>query len=501
MLIASLGVLFLLLVNQNVFCDEEPPEDPLPPSNMTLRFSPFHLTNSFVGVIETTPNIQGNWINISTNDSCINVCANSTNITQNARGLVNCSFQLGSTNENCHVSYNLTLTCLWDETADEKGQDDYLVTFCKKLSFDDKVSGTILPTLNNTVHDSDVYYFESNGKSGFCFEVDSSSELDYKISFDDCDWGNINKVQLLDKHGNEISKKYRLYVTNDLTGVQYSFFMVKRKSGSSSNEISYNINLKKVRPLLLVHGISSKPTEEHDNYITLIKRNRIAFYNIYKDVSSWDEFKPAIPFPFPWDSEIGSYESFCDGASSLNAFNNKKTQNWFLGPVIMAHSMGGLLSVKQIQINASFALSLNGLVCLGTPFCGSVFGNSTVGLARYFKSFNDTSPENLIHLSRGTSYVLSRISNFPDVIRTLNYKKFIYSKIERDLYSPLCYISGEGDGIVSYCSSNIGGTLNWSDCEGEESGLRHTIMDELVLKDYNGRHKVIYNALKNLLNQ
>lgn len=508
MLIASLSVLLLLLVNQNAFCDEELPEDPLPERVERILFSPCNLTNGFYGILESSPDISEPWIHIlpqGTNENFIVIYADSTNILQGVRSQSICSFQLGSTNENCHVSVNEILVCFWDETADEKGENEDLVKFCKKLEFDCKTDGVLFESPNASTRDEDVYYLTTNGKSGFCFEVEGSDALDYEVSFDQGSWKSIKKIQLLNKNGNDIPNHFRLYVTNKIDGVQYSFLRIKRNNSSAHSSISYSITPKKVRPLLLVHGIRSEPTYARKNYIVddedEDEDDMIAFYFIYKEVSSWEEFNPVIPFPFPWNSYLGSYESYCTGGNSLNTFYKNKAETWYLGPVIMAHSMGGLLSVKQIQLNSTFASLLYGLVCLGSPFCGSDLGNSTVGISHYFSSLIDTSSDNIIYLSRGSSYVLSRMSSFPDIIKTLPYKEFIYSEISNDLLSPLCYFSGEGDGIVSYCSSNVGETLQWQNCNGKKSKLNHLDMHKLVLKKHNGEYRIIYDSLKNLLNQ
>ena len=508
-LIALLSFLLILFVNQNAFCDEEPPEDPLQERVERILFSPCNLTNVFYGILESSPDISEPWIHVlpqGTNENFIVIYADSTNILQSVRSQSICSFQLGSTNENCHVSFNLTLTCLWDETADDRGEDEYLVTYCKKLSFEDEVSGTILPTFNDTVHDSDVYYFESNGKSGFCFEMDSADELDYKVSFDDGDWENINKIQMLNKHGNEIPKNYRLYVTNELTGVQYSFVKIKRESGSSNDELSYKIKLRKARPLILVHGIEAFPTNEASTYILQDEKKnsktKIAFYYIYKSISAWNDFCPAIPFPFPWNSKIGSYESFCIGSSSLKSFCQRKNGTWYLGPVIMAHSMGGLLSVKQMEADASFANNVEGLVCLGSPFCGSDIGNSANLYSLVFGGVHNTSSQNIEHLSRGTSYVLNRIRFFPNAVHNLRHKDFLYGVIkDNNNFYRFCKYTGEGDGIVNCCSANVGETLHWEDCKGKEIQLNHIELDDMKLEHGIKNYTIIYNSLKDLIKQ
>ena len=508
--LASLIALIILLFAFNAFCDGDPPEeeDPLPFSTNVIIFSSCNLTNRFAGKLETTnPGISGNWIHIipqGGTNNFITVCALSTNRYHDVRNKVTCEFQMGNTNENCHVSVNETLVCLWDETADEKGQDEDLVTFCKKLSFDEEVSGTILPASNGTDHDSDVYYFESNGKSGFCFEVDSSDDLDYEISYNSGSWRSINKVQLLSAMGYNILYRYRLYVTNEIKNVQHSFLRVKRNNSSTDFEITYNITLKKARPLLLVHGIESRPIEEKDNYLVDDeKKDKIAFYYIYKDVSAWYDFAPCIPFPFPWNHGKGLYDFYCldSNSQSLSKFYLNKAGTWYLEAAIMAHSLGGILAVKQIENDASFANSVHGLVCLGSPFCGSIIGNYATLYAAIFGGVHETSTDNITHLARGSSHVLNRMRDFPDVIRNLHYKRFIYSDIKEGIFSRFLDRTGKGDGVVSYCSSNVGDTLHWYECKGEETELDHIKLDDLKLKEGNGKFKIIYDTLKNLIKQ
>lgn len=62
-------------------------------------------------------------------------------------------------------------------------------------------------------------------------------------------------------------------------------------------------------------------------------------------------------------------------------------------------------------------------------------------------------------------------------------------------------MTGKGDGVVSYCSSNVGDTLHWYDCKGEETELDHIKLDDLKLKEGNGKFKIIYDTLKNLIKQ
>ena len=500
--LASLIALIILLFAFNAFCDGDPPEeeDPLPFSTNVIIFSSCNLTNRFAGKLETTnPGISGNWIHIipqGGTNNFITVCALSTNRYHDVRNKVTCEFQMGNTNENCHVSVNETLVCLWDETADEKGENEDLVKFCKKLSFDDKMSGTILPTFNDTIHDSDVYYFESNGKSGFCFEVDSYEELNFRVSFDSGIWNDIEKARLFDSDGQDIPNHFRLYVSESHITHRYSFIKIYRKN-QSSTEINYNITLRKVRPLLLVHGISSEPKVASNNYY----HKGIAFQDIYDNISACEDIDPTVPFPFPWDSSDGSYDSYCNGDNSLSAYYTQKANNWYLGPVIVAHSMGGLLSVKQITSDSSFANKVCGIICLGSPFCGSDIANHTSVFADIFGGLNETSPINIAQLARGTPYVLQRLQNFPEALSNFTYVRFFYSTIKFYEYPKKIPLTGEGDGVVNFSSSNVGDTLHWFECKGIETHLKHTVMDELKLKKIEEKYEDIYDAIKNLINQ
>ena len=99
---------------------------------------------------------------------------------------------------------------------------------------------------------------------------------------------------------------------------------------------------------LLIHGINSHPTSEDDS--------KTAFADLKDKLSLVPEIDPAWVFDFPWTAKYGVYTNYCgkvEKAGSLYKYLDEKCKPFDEKPVIIAHSMGGLLLLKQVELDLS----------------------------------------------------------------------------------------------------------------------------------------------------
>lgn len=103
--------------------------------------------------------------------------------------------------------------------------------------------------------------------------------------------------------------------------------------------------------------------------------------------------------------------------------------------------MGGLLTLKQIEIDTSFLAKIDDIIFFSTPFCGS--DDAETPTAGWFAN---TSVENMTRLKRGTRYIWELMESAPRAFG--NHETLFFCS--------------EKDWVVEICSANLPGILSVS---------------------------------------
>ena len=355
-----------------------------------FRFSqqPGGLTNSWSGFAKN-PNCSQNWLHFvqlggedEDDELTFLIVASPTNLFSGSRPTANVTATMalslpseeeggdgnGDDGSASTDEHDYRFVCQWDDTADNKVvYNEPAGTYCKTLHlnaapFNAKLlNGAVAD--NCVLEDVDVFYLNAGGKAGYCFEIGCSQPLACQLSFDNENWTSAEAVQLFNDKGKPINK-YRFYSTDNLAGKSRLYVKICASSLLNS-ELNYTICAKKVRPLILVHGVDGYPTTPKNFYNEA--DDKITFSNIFFNISACEDFFPTIPFLFAWDSRNGDYTQYCNqgnnGSIVLAYFVKSQCQYWNLEPVVLAYSMGGILTLRQMVVNPEFSNQTKGFVC------------------------------------------------------------------------------------------------------------------------------------------
>ena len=329
--------------------------------------------------------------------------------------------------------------------------------------------------------DVDIYCFTPE-YTAYCIEMDIDSNVNMSISEDGSNyvpcvftntlegtvWSQINHKRYYKKDWIR-NHKYYIKVCGDENDNDYY-----------STTHNYQFTIKNVKPIVLVHGIDSNPKNSSDN--------ETAFKDIKNDLPRVDKLTPVVVFDFPWNDSEGKYTSYCqDGSQSLSHFINQKCQHLGSKPIIVSHSIGGILTLRQMINDNNVIDQIDKCVFFGTPFCGSDKASWWIS-----KKWSDTSAYNLRCLERGTKHIWGLLSNIPPKFKNNIDSTYFYGTGNKIFV--FCYGGTDSDGVVSISSANLPSTLGLS---SESISLKgnHINMKELFFPCMDD-DLLIYNVLK-----
>lgn len=297
--------------------------------------------------------------------------------------------------------------------------------------------------------DVDIYCFTPK-YTAYCIEMDIDSNVNMSISEDGIlyvpcvftntlegtVWSQINHKRYYKKDWIR-NHKYYIKVCGDENDNDYYL-----------TTHNYQFTIKNVKPIVLVHGIDSNPKNSSDK--------ETAFKDIKNDLPRVDELTPVVVFDFPWNDSEGEYTSYCqDGSQSLSHFINQKCQHLGSKPIIVSHSIGGILTLRQMINDNNVIDQIDKCVFFGIPFCGSDKASWWIS-----KKWSDTSAYNLRCLERGTKHIWGLLSNIPPKFKNNIDSTYFYGTGNKIFV--FCYGGTDSDGVVSISSANLPSTLGLS---------------------------------------
>lgn len=399
------------------------------PLRECIRFSPRKMSKEFIFYGPSTLESK-KWINV---DIAMGVHTFSVNLVELSRNSTETFFNgiypacgVGGSPDDWPEQDGY-IVCQWDECNEEN------------LQINLPKNGILLRTPYNCAIDSDddhfddidIYCFTPQSKA-YCIEVEANSNVKISVSsskynlipleLKKCYSGYGEETQII-KRGYKIdfnpSTKYYVIVYGDTSDNNYY-----------DTDHNYKLTIKKARPMILVHGIGAEPRGA-----ILSKKS---FGEIPEKLPYLLEMQPTCVFEFPWDSSNGLYTEYCgDTQNKLYGFVDEKSDDWPLKPTIMAHSMGGTLTVRQIEMKDRLLNDAHSFIFFGVPFCGSP--KASWPGSGYF---TDTSEENIEALKRGNFAIWELLKLIPN-----------------SLFSKSSFIVGENDGCVYIPSANLPKTM------------------------------------------
>ena len=284
------------------------------------------------------------------------------------------------------------IVCQWDE-AD-----------LTLISTNEVIKGYLLDTPDFNEYpvedDEDTYAFIPSCRN-YCIELSTSSNVKMSVRPVPGDFSEIYLSTTDLTYDQSIPSVKRFYKNDWNIGQTYHI-----KIHGLYNTLTYNRNrhyykfvIKNVRPIVLVHGLSEGPTNRFDT--------STAFGSIKSNIGMMAGMQPITVYDFPWDSSLGSYQQYCNGTNSLYSCIQNST-NYFLKPLVITHSFGATLVLKQIESNSYFLPMVGKFIFLAPSFCGSDHSLSTLA-----KFYTGTSQENLYYARNGTENIWALLKNIP----------------------------------------------------------------------------------------
>ena len=286
------------------------------------------------------------------------------------------------------------------------------------------------------LYDEDIYCFTPS-QGAYCLEFDENSNVKLAISYDGNTYTEYEIKDTVKTFQSTTLKYKRAYKIDWEKHHKYYIKILGDYSSANyfNSSHNYSFAIKEVKPVILVHGINSHPI---DNGMD----NDTAFGELREKLSLVPEIKPTWVFDFPWDAGNGLYTRYCGSDSSngtIHKYLEDKCEPFDEKPIIMAHSMGGMLVLKQTKIDGSFISKVDDIIFFATPFCGSDDAdNLGAGLL--------ASSENIKRLQRGTQYTWDLMENVTGSFA--NHKKLFFYGIY--------------DWVVDVCSSDLPNILDIS---------------------------------------
>ena len=454
-----------------------------------LRFDLNHMIDDVT--IHSSVNIDSkDWITINKNESMF-------------------YFVADNNNENLETNNVLLFSGTWptplssldpDTLQYEPQMEGYIycqwdVTNFTPVKADQTINNHILRSFEGIQMDNDVdiYTFVPTN-SCYCIEMPVNSRVKMSVGLNMSDFTNISFEWTTNVYSCLQGSTKRCYKDDWIIGEKYYIKLYCSSTNDYySGDQNYSFTIRNVQPVVLVHGINSHPTIPEDPLT--------AFLEIKKILPYADDFRPTVFFDFPWDPENIKYDQYI-GNNNLNknilygyvydVFINSK-----LKPIVFAHSMGGILTIGQIEKRESFVSLIRNYVFFGTPFCGS--DSASYPFAAFL---SNTCSDNIDSLKRGTKNVWNFISEIPTSFLN-SYSTFFIGtdSILRGEYHGINWHKNGGidcDGVVSISSANLLGTMQRLN-EPIKVNYNHTKMKELVFP-LSGDYLEIYNQLKNHIN-
>lgn len=336
--------------------------------------------------------------------------------------------------------------------------------------------------------DVDIYSFLAEEKC-YCIEMPLHSDTVLLVSSNGLDYAPANFTQTHEPISSASCPVKRFY--KDDWEIDRTYFIKIAPDPDINNFYrtthGYKFTIKKVRPIILVHGINSHPISTND-YET-------AFLNIKNDLPYIYNMRPVWFYDFPWNHTEGSYLDYSDdGTNSLYAFTSNICSNFSLKSIVFSHSLGGLLTVSQLRDESHFFNLVKSFVFFGTPFCG-IDKASDEGVSGII----DASEYNIDYLKRGTKNIWDFMSNIPyDSLHRRNSIFIIGNDPTLEINSVFINGGKDCDGIVPMSSANLPDTLDQS---GNTLEVNFNHMDIKDIKHpYSGDSLNIFNHLKNRIN-
>lgn len=241
--------------------------------------------------------------------------------------------------------------------------------------------------------DVDVFCITPNSKI-ICVEFDINSNVSVSFSDTSNDYTALEFENTILSDESGFGTVKRFYKSDCVPGRKYYLRVFgKNESGYYNDNHPYAFAVKTVRPVILVHGICSNPVSSSDP--------KTAFGKIKSELHKISGINPVKVYDFPWKSSSGVYSDYC---SSLSLFINSSYEDTTLKPVVLAHSMGGILLLKTFESQYNTPDLVSKCIFLGTPFTGAKLNNLSLAL------FWGTSSQNRYHLSRGKKHIWDLLS-------------------------------------------------------------------------------------------
>ncbi len=310
------------------------------------------------------------------------------------------------------------------------------------INADQQITANILQNYERTggyafQDDEDIFCFTPT-QGAYCLEFDENSNVKLAISYDGNTYTEYEIKDTVKTFQSTTLKYKRAY---KIDWEKHHKYYIKIHGDYSSahyfdNQHNYSFTIKEVKPTIFVHGIFSNPTYEGDI--------DTAFEGLKENISLIPELDPTWVFDFPWDAHNGIYTNYCGKASkngTLHHYLKEKCDSFDSEPIIVAHSMGGMLVLKQVEVDHNFLGETDDLIFFATPFAGSdIVEFPGAGLITL------TSSENVERLKRGTRYTWELMESAPS--QFANHETFFFC--------------GSKDWCVNVCSANLPGILSIS---------------------------------------
>lgn len=337
--------------------------------------------------------------------------------------------------------------------------------------------------------DIDIYSFLAEEKC-YCIEMPLHSDTILLVSSNGLDYAPANFVQTHEPISLAPCPVKRFYKDDWEIGRTY-FIKILPAPGIENYYTTmhgYKFTIKKVRPIVLVHGINSHPVSTND-YET-------AFLNIKNDLPYIYNMRPVWFYDFPWNHTEGSYLDYSGNRTNntLYAFTSNICSNFSLKSIVFSHSLGGLLTVSQLKNESHFFNLVKSFVFFGTPFCGIDKASD-----ESVHDIIDASEDNINYLKRGTKNIWDFMSNIPyDSLHRRNSIFIIGNDPTLEINSVFINGGKDCDGIVPISSANLPDTLDQS---GNTLEVNFNHMDIKDIKHpYSEDSLSIFNQLKNRIN-
>ena len=478
-------VIVLLFIFASAYVEAEV----ISPLLRCLRFDLNHMIDDVT--IHSSVNLDNDdWITINKDENMFYFIADNDNENLENKFLVSYSgtWPTPEAHQDPHTfqyepQMNGYIYCQWD------------VTNGTPVEADQTITNRILRSYEGIQMDNDVdIYTFLPTNSVYCIEMPVNSRVTMSIDLNMSDFSNISFECTTNVHNCSQGFTKRCYKDDWIIGEKYYIKLYCSNSNDYYEaDQNYIFTIRNVQPVVLIHGINSHPTFPGDP--------ETAFLEIKRVLPHADDLRPIVFFDFPWNPKNTKYDQYI-GENNLDknilyGYIYDILINYKLKPIVFSHSMGGILTVCQIEERESIVSLIRNYVFFGTPFCGS--DAASYPFAGFF---SNTSSDNIDRLRRGTKDVWVFMSKIPTSFLN-SYSTFFIGtdNILRGKDYGISWHKNGGkdcDGVVSISSANLSGTMHRSN-ERIKVNYNHTEMKELVFP-LSGDYLDIYNKLKSHIN-